>query len=190
MSHEERFVKRYILNPNNLSICKLDDLVYQQERVTVRQSFFYVLQVKYRRLCRIVHRHIFQMLIFFDILFYFFGKSYIGTVTGAVCNYPRLYGIANECQVSHHIQQFMTGRFICKAKLKVVEITFIFNFHFLPAKCFGKCGHFSIGNRFIHYNNGIVDITTFYKIIIQQHFQFMQENKCTAGRNFSFKITD
>ena len=57
------------------------------------QCFFYFLLCINGLLIRIINRNIFCVLIFFDVLFYFFCKFYIAAVAGPVGNDMAFYGI-------------------------------------------------------------------------------------------------
>jgi len=76
----------------------------------VWKGFFYLLRIKNRWLVGIINRYILQILILFDILFYFLRKFNIGAVSGAICYYSCLNGISYESQITDNIQRVESGR--------------------------------------------------------------------------------
>src|SRR5690242_8052043 len=104
MTLEEVLVKRYLFYAHNMGIGKLNYFIYQQKRVAVRHYFFNMLYIKYRRLCRIVNRHIFYMLVLFNVLLDFFCKCHVAAMAWPVGNNPGLDRITDQCKVAHNIQ--------------------------------------------------------------------------------------
>ena len=93
----------------------------------------------------------------------------------------RLDGITDQGRRPPRRAVFMTGRFIGETQPKVVEISFVFHFHLLqPA--FASRSIFFIGNGFVHHHDGRCLISPpFDQVIVEQHFQFMQEQKVRQG---------
>ena len=112
MALEERFVIGHILYTYNMFVAQFNDLVDQQERKTVRQGFFDLLQGIYRRQIGIIYRNILYMFVLLDVLFDLAGKINVGAMTGTVSNDMGFDGITYQRQVTNYIQRFMPGRFV------------------------------------------------------------------------------
>ena len=76
------------------------------------QYFFNCIDIIQCRLIRVVLRDIFPELIFFNVFLNFFSKSDIRRMTRAVGNNVGMKRVANQGEVSYHVQQFVPGRFI------------------------------------------------------------------------------
>src|SRR5690625_1314075 len=84
----------------------------------------------------------------------------------------------------------MACRLVGEAQLNVVEDTysFLFDRNIFPPESHCKMFELFFGYLFVHNNNGIVQVTSFNKVVFQQVLQFMQENKSAAGSYFVFKV--
>jgi len=109
-------------------------------------------------------------------------------MSGPVGNDMGFDGKTNQGEVSYNIQEFMSGRLIGEAQLKVVQIAFAFYFNFIFFEDAGESAHFFFSNWLVYYNNGVVDVSTFDEVVGQQGFQLMEETKCSAGCNFSVEV--
>ena len=147
-----------------------------------------MLAAVYRRLVRVIYRHIKHLFVLLDVLLYFSCKAYIRRVPRAVGNNMRFYGSAYQCKIADNIKQLMPCRLIRKAKLKIVKIPPAFHLHFTSSKSFFKPLHFLIGNGLVYHYNGIIDIAAFNKVIVQEHFQLVQKTKSTTGRDLAFEL--
>src|SRR6476661_1295000 len=87
---------------------------------------------------------------------------------------------AYQGKISNYIQQFMSGWFIWKPQIQVVEDTTLIHFYIFFFKNFRDPFYLVIGYCFINYNNGIIDISTLNQVVIDQVFQFMKKAERAA----------
>src|SRR4051812_571864 len=121
MTLKEAFVKGYILNTDHCAVIQINDLIYQQHGKAVGQGPLYTWQIKDRLFVRIIYRHIFDMLVLFDILLDLTGKLHIGGMSRTVGYDMCLNRVTYQRQVSNNVQQFMAGRFIRETQLDIIE---------------------------------------------------------------------
>ena len=61
----------------------------------------------------------------------------------------------------------MPGGLIRKMEFQVIKVAFAFHFNFITLENFGHPAHFFIGYSFVNHYNSIIDVATFYQVIIQ-----------------------
>ena len=104
MPCKKRLVEGDILDAHNMGITQFNDLVNQQKWVPVRKYFFNLGGIVNGLLVGVINRHIFHMLVFFDVLLDQFGKLNIGEMSWPVGNDMRLDGKTYQRQIPDYIQ--------------------------------------------------------------------------------------
>ena len=139
---------------------------------------------------RVVNRHILDMLIFLDVLLDQLGKLNIREMPWPVGNDVCFDGIANQGQVSNHIQQLVACGLVGKPEFKVIEVALAFDFNLIFFEDAGQPAHFLFCNRLVHDYDGIVDVSALDEVVGQKGLQLMQKAKGSAGSDFSFEVID
>src|SRR4051794_38621791 len=94
----------------------------------------------------------------------------------------------NQCKITDYIQQLMSRRLVRKTKLKVVENPTFIHFHVVLFKNLGNSFHLVFGYNLINNNDCIINITTFYQVVINEVFEFVEKTKRSAWRYFFIEI--
>src|SRR5690606_41626949 len=81
MTLEIWFIHGDILYPYHIIVGKFDNFIYQQERNSVRQLVFDIVDIIYRWLIRVVNRCFQSYFVGFDILLNYFRKRHIAGMT-------------------------------------------------------------------------------------------------------------
>ncbi|OPZ97080.1 MAG: hypothetical protein BWY70_01589 [Bacteroidetes bacterium ADurb.Bin408] len=86
----------------------------------MRKYLFYLINIENGLYVGIVNRCFFLEALLADMFFNFFGKSYIGSMSGTCGNNVCVKVFANKSQVTYHIEQFMSGGFVGKTQFEIV----------------------------------------------------------------------
>src|SRR5512133_956556 len=84
----------------------------------------------------------------------------------------------------------MSCRFIWIGKVEIIQYTFGFNLHRRLVEKNSKAVDFFLRHCTVDNYYGVVEITSFNQVILLQEFNFMKENKGTAGRETFLKFTN
>src|SRR5690606_2862841 len=123
-----------------------------------------------------------------DVLFELAGKLHIRTMARPACDNVRLNRIAHQCKVAHDVEELMPCRFVGKAEFEVVEVSLALDFNLIFLENLLESLHFLAINLLVNDHNSVVDVAAFDEIIVEQHFQFMQEAKSAAGSNLRLEF--
>src|SRR5687767_7835633 len=115
MALEKPFIESHIFYSDNMRITQFNNLINQEEWETMRELFFNICKLKYRRPVGIIHGNIPAMLILFNVLLDFFCKFHITAMTRTVGNNSGFDWIAYQCKITYNIEQFMTCRLVGKS---------------------------------------------------------------------------
>ena len=182
MSLEERFVDSNILDTDNIVRTFVDYFVNEQERIAVRQMMADSGVIHQRLYIRIIDRSL--DLVAFDVVADFFSERCVYCMSGTSGDNTSFQRTAYKGNVADKIHQFMARRLVLMFESVRIDITEViyptsFGTHLVSysVECFLRHGA-------VVDNNGIGQVTSFYKICLKKRFYFAQEHKRTRRSYF------
>src|SRR5947209_4977489 len=109
------------------------------------------------------------------------GKGYVAGVPWAVGNDMCLEGNTYKGQVSYHIEQFVTRRFIGETQFQIIQDTCFVYLDILFFEQLRNMLYLLLRYFFIHYDDRIINISAFDQIMVHQVLEFVEETECAAG---------
>src|SRR5688572_9277746 len=104
MSLEEGLIESYVFNSNHMFFIEFNDLIYQQERVTVWQYIGYSLDIIHRWFGRIILWNIGGIFYLFDMLLDLFCECNIACMAGPVGNDMGFERKPYQGKITHQVQ--------------------------------------------------------------------------------------
>jgi hypothetical protein len=98
-------------------------------------------------------------------LFDFAGKLYISGMTGSGGQDVCFNGHSDKCHIAHNIEKLVSGRFILKMQLNIVENSFLLNFNMRFLKQLSQFIKLLLRDGSVNNYNGVIQISTLYKIV-------------------------
>src|SRR5690606_39852875 len=78
-------------------------------------------------------------------------------------------------KIADHVEQFMACWLVLIAQLDVVQNSFLRHVDIITVKKLGQIPKFIFADFFVYHDDSIVQVATFYEVVLKQHFQFMEE---------------
>ena len=101
-----------VFNCNYHFLRQLNHLIYHKKWIAVREYLFYLLNIKYGRLVRVVLWYFLLVPVLFYVLLYLLGKLYIAGMARPVCYNMCLEREAYQSQIANNIKQFVPCRLV------------------------------------------------------------------------------
>ena len=119
----------------------------------------------------------------------YFGQFGIGGMARAVGDYASADAHTDQRQIADHVQQLVARRFVRKAELDVVQVTFV-DLNVLFVEKFRQPGEFFVRDLVFDDHDGVVQVASFDQVVLDQRFQFVQEDERAARGDLFREIPD
>ena len=109
-----------------------------------------------------------------------FSCSCVYAVTGLFCCNFCLEKASCKSEVSDEVKKLVTGTLVFETELKIVQVSVFADVKFRDFEQLGHSLDLFLGYRMLDYDDGVVNIPSLYEIVVEQEFEFMEENECPA----------
>ena len=116
------------------------------------------------------------------------GKLVVYAVSGTGGDDASLYGLAYEGEVADDVKQFVARGFVVPHKGFVVEVAEFGGIHVGYAHDVGKTVVFVLGQLALVDDDGIVEVTAFYKACREQGLKFADKDEGAARCNLFLEV--
>ena len=108
-------------------------------------------------------------------------------MSGLECRNFRFQIAARESQVTDKVKQLVTGAFVRESQMDIVQIPVGLDSEGRNIEKPGHVPELPVCNRMLDYDNGIVHIAAFYKIVLEKVLYFMKKDESPADADL-FRI--
>ena len=120
MTCKERFVARDVFHTYDIVTADFDDLVNQQERVTMREQFADTVDIHNRSAVRIIDGSL--NFVQFDVLADHACQLVVDFMSRTGSDYAASDRFADQCQVTDHIDQLVACRLVVEYQRFIVDV--------------------------------------------------------------------
>ena len=150
------------------------------------QQFANLVDIHYRLLVGIVDGCLY--LVFANFLSQLTGKLVVDGMTGTCGNDTALDGFTDECHIANDVEQFVACTFVLPYQWLVLNVTEFVGIAVLYAQFVCKPVKTLLCGLTLIDNNGIVHITAFDEVCLQQGLNVSYENESARSSNFLGEI--